>query len=88
MYIAYIVPGAVGFYWMMSNVIQVGQTILLSKLYPIPSADEIEAAYNSLEKDSRKKKKNKEKSYLNGEPIETTAKEIPEISTGTLKDDK
>ncbi len=87
-YIAYIVPGAVGFYWMMSNVIQVGQTILLSKLYPIPSADEIEAAYNSLEKDSRKKKKNKEKSYLNGEPIETTAKEIPEISTGTLKDDK
>ncbi len=85
-YIAYIVPGAVGFYWMMSNVIQVGQTVLLSKLYPIPSVEEIEAAYNSSEKENRKKKKNK--SYLNGEPVETTAKEIPEISRGTLKDDK
>ncbi len=85
-YIAYIVPGAVGFYWMMSNVIQVGQTILLSKLYPIPSAEQIEAEYNSTKKDKRKKKNNK--AYLNGEPIETTAKEIPEISRGTLKDDK
>ncbi len=85
-YIAYIVPGAVGFYWMMSNVIQVGQTILLSKLYPIPSAEQIEAEYHSMEKDNRKKKKSK--SYLNDEPIETTAKELPEISKGTLKDDK
>lgn len=85
-YIAYIVPGAVGFYWMMSNVIQVGQTVLLSKLYPIPSAEQIEAEYNSLEKDNRKKKKSNSK--LNDEPIETTAKEIPEISKGTLKDDK
>lgn len=86
-YIAYIVPGAVGFYWMMSNVIQVGQTLLLSKLYPIPSAEQIESEYNSLEKDNRKKKKNNN-SYLNNEPIETTAKELPEISKGTLKDDK
>lgn len=85
-YIAYIVPGAVGFYWMMSNVIQVGQTLLLSKLYPIPSAELIEAEYQTTKKEERKKKKNK--TYLNDEPIETTSREIPEISKGSLKDDK
>ena len=81
-YIAFIVPGAVGFYWMMSNVIQVGQSFILAKLYPIPTQEQVEAEYAA----QKKSKKNKNKKSVSEEPIETTAKEIPSVSKGKLKD--
>ncbi len=82
-YIAFIVPGAVGFYWMMSNLIMIGQSFLLSKILPIPKPEEIEAAYEAEEKDKKKKKQNTEKA-----PIEAEAKEISGISVGSIKDDE
>lgn len=48
-YISYIVPGAVGFYWIWSTIIGFGQTVLLTKFYsPANMTAKAEAAHVAL----------------------------------------
>lgn len=89
-YIAFIVPGSVGFYWLLSNVIMILQSLLLSKLMPIPKLEEIEAEYNESEKLNKKMKKSKNSApAIEVEAVdktENTSDDMPSISKGRLKE--
>ena len=39
-WISFIVPGIVGLYWIINNILTTGQQILLAKIYPIPKFTE------------------------------------------------
>ena len=58
-YIAFIVPGAIGVYWMFKNIITVGKQILIAKLMPIPviSEEEMRAAEAEVNLSNRQRKK-------------------------------
>ena len=59
-YIAFIVPGAVGIYWICSNVISVGQTILLNHIYN-PAKIRAQA---EIEYEERRRRKAEDKKRL------------------------
>lgn len=58
-YIAFIVPGAIGVYWMFKNVVTVIKQIVISKLMPIPvvSEEEMRAAEAEVNLSNRQRKK-------------------------------
>lgn len=57
-WIAFTVPGAVGVYWIFSNVLSVVQTILMNKIYdPAKARAEAEAAYQERRRQKAEDKK-------------------------------
>ena len=59
-YIAFVVPGAVGVYWIFSNLLSMVQTVLMNKIYdPAKAREEAEKAYQE-----RRKKKLEDKKRL------------------------
>lgn len=59
-YFAYIMPAALGFYWMYNNIFSVLQQVVLYKLYPYPKFTEED--YKAAEKAIGAEKKTKKKS--------------------------
>lgn len=91
-YITYIVPASVGFYWLMSNVIMIGQNFLLAKLIPIPKLEELMEEDKQNKKAQKKAKKNGA-SYTVSEDEFTVVEEskngaLGDFDFGELKDDK
>ncbi len=58
-YIAFIVPGAIGVYWMFKNIISMLEKIIIAKVMPIPvvSAEEMAAAEAEVAMSNRARKK-------------------------------
>ncbi len=57
-WIAFTVPGAVGVYWIFSNVLSVAQTIIVNKIYdPAKARAEAEAAYQERRRQKEEDKK-------------------------------
>ena len=58
-YIAYTFPAALGMYWVFQGVIQIGQSVAIAKIYPIPKISEDE--YKRAEKEYGVKEKPQKK---------------------------
>ena len=57
-WIAFTVPGAVGVYWIFSNILSVAQTIIMNKIYdPAKARAEAEAAYQERRRQKEEDKK-------------------------------
>ncbi len=58
LYITFTVPGMVGIYWIFSNLIAIGQTYLLNKIYdPVKIREEAEREYQELRRKKAEDKK-------------------------------
>ncbi len=66
-YFAYIMPGAVGIYWVFKNIISFVRQILLTKLMPLPRFTE--ADYKAAEKEVNAKTKKTEKVQKSGKVV-------------------
>ena len=58
-YITFIVPGAIGVYWMFKNIVTVIKQVIISKIMPIPKVteEEIRAAEKEVNLSNRQRKK-------------------------------
>ncbi len=58
-YIAFIVPGAIGVYWMFKNIVTLLKQIIIAKLMPIPrvTEEDIRAAEQEVNMSNRQRKK-------------------------------
>lgn len=64
-WIAFIVPGVIGIYWMFNNILGTVQQIILAKVMPIPKFTEED--YRNAEREMNGKTKNKKSSGSNGD---------------------
>jgi YidC/Oxa1 family membrane protein insertase len=74
-YIAFIVPGAIGVYWMFKNVVTVIKQVIVAKLMPIPvvSEEEMRAAEEEVNLSNRQRKKQEKARSLHHIDDETYA---------------
>ena len=55
-YFCYILPAAMGIYWIMGNIWQIGQTYVMNKLMSRPAKDDaIEVKPQAISKNKKKK---------------------------------
>ncbi len=66
-YFAYIMPGAVGIYWVFKNIISFARQILLTRLMPLPKFTEED--YKAAEKEVNSKSKKNEKVAKSGRVV-------------------
>ena len=83
-YITFIVPGAIGVYWMFKNIVTLIKQIIISKIMPIPKVteEEIRAAEKEVNLSNRQRKKQEKSRSLHHidddeEPETADAEEKP-----------
>ena len=74
--IAFSVAGGVGLYWCYSNIVTIGRTFLLNKLYnPKELAEKAKAEYEARKESERQERIEARKKIKQGEPLDESAKE-------------
>lgn len=82
-YIAYTFPAALGLYWVFQGIIQLGQSIVIAKIYPIPKISEEEyknAAKEYGVKELKEPKKKTRRPYQDDDEDEESAEENEDLS--------
>ena len=66
-YIAFIVPSGVGFYWLISNLIMIAQTVFLNKKYnPKEMAEKMAADIEASKEEQRRMRQDAKKKLADG----------------------
>jgi len=80
-WMAYSWEAAMGLYWVFRSIVEIGQMLVLSKIYPLPviTEEEIELARQQYGSAPKKKKKKKKPAEIDGpEPDEEEPEELEE----------